>query len=78
MNACNPIRLGLSLNLSVFHYEVLNENKKACDVAEAALTSALEKIEEVDEETFRDSKTLIELLKENLAIWKGEDHEDII
>ena len=75
LNACNPIRLGLALNFSVFQYEVLNDHKKACDLGEAALTEALEKIDDVDEETFRDAKSIIELLKENLSLWKEEDAE---
>ena len=28
--ACNPIKLGLALNYSVFYYEVMQDNKKAC------------------------------------------------
>ena len=35
--ACNPIKLGLALNFSVFNYEVLKEPTKACELADTAL-----------------------------------------
>jgi 14-3-3 protein beta/theta/zeta len=73
LNPCNPIRLGLALNFSVFQYEVLKDHKRALELGEAALTEALEKIDDVDEETFRDAKSIIELLKENLSLWKEEE-----
>ena len=73
LNACNPIRLGLALNFSVFQYEVMNDHKQACELGETALSDALEKIDDVDEETFRDAKSIIELLKENLSLWKEEE-----
>ena len=76
LNACNPIRLGLALNYSVFQYEVMNDHKKACELGESALTEALEKIDDVDEETFRDAKSIIELLKENLSLWKEEEGDN--
>jgi len=78
LNACNPIRLGLALNFSVFHYEVMNNHKKACELGEQALTEALEKIDDVDEETFRDAKSIIELLKENLSLWKEEEDQNAV
>jgi 14-3-3 protein epsilon len=78
LNACNPIRLGLALNFSVFHYEVMNDHKKALELGEKALTEALEKIDDVDEETFKDAKSIIELLKENLSLWKEEDGENAV
>ena len=34
LNACNPIRLGLALNFSVFHYEVMNDQKRAYELGE--------------------------------------------
>ena len=35
--ACNPIKLGLALNYSVFYYEVMQDSKQACVLAETAL-----------------------------------------
>ena len=78
LNACNPIRLGLALNFSVFHYEVMNNHKEACELGEKALSDALEKIDDVDEETFRDAKSIIELLKENLSLWKEEEEANAV
>jgi 14-3-3 protein epsilon len=71
---CNPIKLGLALNFSVFYYEVMKDSKKACQIADETLQSALEKIDDLNEDDFRDAKSIIELLKENLALWK-EDEE---
>mmetsp|Transcript_113202 Transcript_113202/g.156349 ORF Transcript_113202/g.156349 Transcript_113202/m.156349 type:complete len:120 (-) Transcript_113202:78-437(-) len=72
---CNPIRLGLALNFSVFHYEVMKNHKKACEIADSSLQEALDKIDELEEDDFRDAKSIIELLKENLTLWKEEDDD---
>ena len=72
LNACNSIRLGLALNFSVFHYEVMTDVKKACELGDKALQDALDKLDECDEETVRDAQSIIELLRENLALWKEE------
>ena len=34
---CNPIKLGLALNFSVFNYEVLKDHARACELADSAL-----------------------------------------
>ena len=75
LSACNPIKLGLALNYSVFNYEVLKDHAKACLLADEALQSALDKIDELEEDDFRDAKSIIELLKENLTLWKEEEND---
>ena len=56
----------------------MNNHKKACELGEQALADALEKIDDVDEETFRDAKSIIELLKENLSLWKEEEEQNAV
>jgi len=73
---CNPIKLGLALNFSVFHYEVMKNHAAACKLADEALQNALDKIDELEEDDFRDAKSIIELLKENLTLWKEEEEGD--
>jgi len=75
---CNPIKLGLALNFSVFHYEAMKNHKAACDLADQSLQDALDKIDELEEDDFRDAKSIIELLKENLSLWKEEDGDNAV
>ena len=73
LQACSPIKLSISLNLSVFYYEIIKDMPKACQIADQALNLALEKIDDLGEEEFKDAKAIIELLKENLNAWKEDD-----
>ena len=70
---CNSVKLGIALNFSVFHYEVMKEPKKAVSLAESAMEEALQKIDDVDEETYREAKSVLELIKDNLLKWKREE-----
>ena len=72
----NSTKLGLALNFSVFYYELKNDSSKACAIAEEALNGAKEKIDEMDNEEARDALSIIELLKENLDLWKEEEGND--
>jgi len=55
---------------------VLKDHAKACELADSALQSALDKIDELEEDDFRDAKSIIELLKENLTLWKEEEDDN--
>jgi len=54
----------------------MKNHARACELADVALEQALEKIDELEEDDFRDAKSIIELLKENLTLWKEEDGEE--
>ena len=69
----NSNKLGLALNYSVFYYELKNDSSKACAIAEEALNGARDEIDNMDNEEARDALSIIELLKENLDLWKEED-----
>ena len=44
-------------------------------MADTALTAALEKIDDLEEEEFKEAKSIIDQLKENLQTWKEEEEE---
>merc|ERR1712159_79772 len=69
----NPIRLGLALNYSVFMYEIPEEREQASTVAKEAFDAAIDKLDEVDEEQYRDSTLIMQLLKDNLSLWNDEE-----
>ncbi|CAI2379205.1 unnamed protein product [Moneuplotes crassus] len=69
----NSNRLGLALNYSVFWYELKNDSSKACEIAEKALNGARDEIDNMENEEARDALSIIELLKENLDLWKEEE-----
>jgi 14-3-3 protein epsilon len=75
LEVVNPIRLGLALNFSVFYYEVIGDREKACNIAKETLNNAnstLSKCDEDDEE-FKDSISIANLLQENLSMWTSEN-----
>jgi len=74
----NPIRLGLALNFSVFYYEILNEQQKACELAKQAFDNAIAKLDDLSEDSYKDSTVIMQLLRDNLTLWtsEGEGDED--
>ena len=54
----------------------MKNQKMACEIADKSLQDALDKIDELEEDDFRDAKSIIELLKENLTLWKEEEDDD--
>jgi len=68
----HPIRLGLALNFSVFHYEVLNNPDEACKMARQAFEDAIAELDSVSEDSYKDSTLIMQLLRDNLTLWTSD------
>ncbi|XP_059190159.1 14-3-3 protein beta/alpha-1-like [Centropristis striata] len=76
MQPTHPIRLGLALNFSVFYYEILNNPDKACSLAKAAFDDAIAELDTLNEDSYKDSTLIMQLLRDNLTLWTSENQAD--
>jgi len=71
----HPIRLGLALNYSVFQYEVLAQPDEACKMARTAFEDAIAELDNVAEDSYKDSTLIMQLLRDNLTLWTSDQEE---
>ncbi|KAI0242859.1 14-3-3 protein zeta [Lamellibrachia satsuma] len=67
MQPTHPIRLGLALNYSVFFYEILNSPDRACHLAKQAFDDAIAELDALNEDSYKDSTLIMQLLRDNLT-----------
>ena len=76
MPPSHPIHLGLALNYSVFHYEILGQTEKACEIASSAFDLAVETQDEEglipSDDNHKDTMLILQLLRDNLTLWTSE------
>ncbi|XP_059510327.1 14-3-3 protein beta/alpha-1-like [Stegostoma tigrinum] len=76
MQPTQPIRLGLALNFSVFYYEILNSPEQACALAKAAFDEAIAELDSLNEDSYKDSTLIMQLLRDNLTLWTSDNAAD--
>jgi 14-3-3 protein beta/theta/zeta len=72
MAPTHPIRLGLALNYSVFFYEIRNSPDQACHLAKAAFDDAIAELDQLQEDSYKDSTLIMQLLRDNLTLWTSD------
>jgi hypothetical protein len=76
MNPTHPNRLGLALNFSVFYYEIKNNPEQACHLAQQAFDDAIAELDTLDEEMYKDSTLIMQLLRDNLNLWTSDAQQE--
>ncbi|CAF3615696.1 unnamed protein product [Rotaria socialis] len=71
----HPIRLGLALNYSVFLYEIINNPGSACRFAKQAFDDAIEDLDSLTEDSYKDTTLIMQLLRDNLVLWTTDMEE---
>jgi len=74
----HPTRLGLALNFSVCYFEILSKKDAACALAKEAFDAAIEKLDTLNDSSYKDSTLIMQLLRDNLTLWmaEGGDKDD--
>uniref|UniRef100_A0A2K5EER5 14-3-3 domain-containing protein n=1 Tax=Aotus nancymaae TaxID=37293 RepID=A0A2K5EER5_AOTNA len=68
----HPIRLGLALNFFVFCYETLNNPELAYTLAKTAFDEAIAELDTLNEDSYKDSTLIMQLLRDNLTLWTSD------
>ncbi|KAH6935679.1 hypothetical protein HPB50_007675 [Hyalomma asiaticum] len=76
MQPTHPIRLGLALNFSVFYYEILTAPDRACHLAKQAFDDAIAELDTLNEDSYKDSTLIMQLLRDNLTLWTSDTQGD--
>jgi len=77
----HPIRLGLALNFSVFYYEIMSSPEKACQIAKQAFDEAINHLDGIGDDEYKDATLIMQLIRDNLTLWtsdmqEGEDDDE--
>jgi len=76
LNETHPTRLGLALNFSVCYYEILKKPDKACELAKKSFDAAIEKLDTLNDASYKDSTLIMQLLRDNLTLWTSAEDAD--
>ena len=73
LHYCSQTKMCMDLHYANFVNEFMNDTSKALKICEVSVAMCQATIHTCDEEAYVEANHLSDLLKENMAIWRGED-----
>uniref|UniRef100_A0A6B2KXH9 VWFA domain-containing protein n=1 Tax=Arcella intermedia TaxID=1963864 RepID=A0A6B2KXH9_9EUKA len=68
----HPVRLGLALNASVFYSEIMGQQDKANMIAKTTFDDSIAELDNLDEDSYKDSTVILQLVRDNLTLWSTD------
>ena len=72
MVATHPTFLDIAQHFSVPPYEVLQNREEACKMARTTFEEAIAELDNVGEDSYKDSTLIMQLLRDNLTLWTSD------
>lgn len=82
LSPTSPIRLALASNFSAFQWDIVNDYQAAITLARTTFNTAIEGLDYLTEDDYRDSVMVLSHLRDNLTLWTsnhpGEEEGPLI
>lgn len=75
LSVTHVARLGLALNHAVFQYECMQAPVEAVRIGRKAFEDAVREIDNLGEESVKDSSLVMQLLRDNLTLWTADPND---
>lgn len=76
LSPIHPVRLGVALNYSVFVYEIQGSCEVACKIAKETYDRGIAYIDEHPKELSKDAALILQLLSDNITLWRIDDGKE--
>jgi len=57
----------------VFYFEILGNPEEACKLAKKAFDEAIKDLDNLTEDSYKDSTVIMQLLRDNLTLWTSDN-----
>ena len=61
----------------MFYYEIKSDSEKACEIAKKAFESGIAELDSLQDDTYKDSTLILQLLRDNLTLWTTDETKEV-
>eukprot|EP00049_Salpingoeca_infusionum_P028068 m.36045 g.36045 ORF g.36045 m.36045 type:complete len:263 (-) comp9955_c1_seq1:296-1084(-) len=76
MKPCDPSRLGLALNYTVFLFEIVGDVDRACKLNREAFQTGMEQLDSLHGREYDNATSTLQVLLQNLNLWLADTEDN--